>query len=111
MAQIAEHAVGGEARSPHRESNDYFHVEGHADAMESEEAVDSMMLDMRYFLEMVDQKHRYGANLLVYHEEWLRSKANQNFFYWLDFGEGKHIDLPGKDLLGIIPFAISRRMP
>jgi hypothetical protein len=70
-------------------------VEGHADAIESEEAVDPMILDMRYFLEMVDQKHRYGANLLVYHEEWLRSKANQNFFYWLDFGEGKHLNLPG----------------
>ena len=93
--QIAEHAVGEEARSPHRESNDYLDVESHADAIESEEAVDPMMLDMRYFLEMVDQKHRYGANLLVYHEEWLRSKANQNFLYWLDFGEGKHLDLPG----------------
>ena len=52
-------------------------------------------MDLRYFLEMIDQKHRYGANLLVYHEEWQRSTATQNFFYWLDYGEGRNVDLPG----------------
>ncbi|CAK4030644.1 Hypothetical predicted protein [Lecanosticta acicola] len=55
---------------------------------------DSMLLDLRYFLEMVDQKHRYGANLQVYHEEWQRSGTTQNFFYWLDHGDGRHEDLP-----------------
>ena len=96
VVQIAERAGGGgEARSPQREANDYSSVKSHADAIESEEAADSMLLDMRYFLEMVDQKHRYGANLLVYHEEWLRSETSRNFFYWLDFGEGRSLDLPG----------------
>ena len=95
-AYIAEHAVGGSPRSPQRESNDYLSVESHADAVgETEQAADSMLMDTRYFLEMIDQKHRYGANLLVYHEEWLKSKVNQNFFYWLDFGEGRILDLPG----------------
>jgi hypothetical protein len=52
-----------------------------------------MLMDLRYFLEMVDSKHRYGANLQVYHEYWKRQDTNQNFFYWLDHGDGKHLDL------------------
>lgn len=52
-----------------------------------------MLLDLRYFLEMVDQKHRYGANLQVYHEEWQRRETNENFFYWLDHGQGRLLDL------------------
>nr|POE77423.1 iq domain-containing protein iqm2 [Quercus suber] len=59
--------------------------------------LDTMTMDMRYFLEMVDPKHRYGANLQVYHEEWLRSQTEQNFFSWLDYGEGRSISLPWCD--------------
>jgi hypothetical protein len=51
------------------------------------------MMGLKYFLEMVDLKHRYGSNLRTYHEEWKRSDTNENFFYWLDYGEGKKIDL------------------
>jgi hypothetical protein len=47
---------------------------------------------LQYFLEMVDLKHRYGVNLRVYHEEWKRADTNENFFYWLDYGEGKNLD-------------------
>uniref|UniRef100_A0A0B7JQ07 IQ calmodulin-binding motif protein n=1 Tax=Bionectria ochroleuca TaxID=29856 RepID=A0A0B7JQ07_BIOOC len=42
---------------------------------------------------MVDVKHRYGSNLRTYHSEWLRSETTENFFYWLDIGEGKNIEL------------------
>ncbi|KAF9349860.1 hypothetical protein BGX26_011909, partial [Mortierella sp. AD094] len=28
-----------------------------------------------------------------YHEYWLRQETSQNFFYWLDKGEGKDVDL------------------
>ena len=52
-----------------------------------------MLMDLRYFLEMVDTKHRYGANLQVYHEFWKRQPTTQNFFYWLDHGHGRHLDL------------------
>ncbi|KAK4555134.1 hypothetical protein LTR86_007900 [Recurvomyces mirabilis] len=55
----------------------------------------SLFLDLRYFLEMVDVKHRYGTNLQVYHEEWQRSITKQNFFEWLDHGEGRHMSLSG----------------
>ncbi|KAH8163124.1 hypothetical protein CIB48_g5129 [Xylaria polymorpha] len=51
------------------------------------------MMGLQYFLEMVDLKHRYGSNLRTYHEEWKQSGTNENFFFWLDYGEGKNIDL------------------
>lgn len=51
------------------------------------------MMGLQYFLEMVDSKHRYGSNLRSYHEEWKKSNSKENFFYWLDHGEGKKIEL------------------
>lgn len=53
------------------------------------------MMDLQYFLEMVDVKHRYGSNLRTYHEEWKNSDTKENFFYWLDYGEGRFIDCQG----------------
>lgn len=53
------------------------------------------MMDLQYFLEMVDLKHRYGSNLRTYHEEWKKSDTKENFFYWLDYGEGRFIDCAG----------------
>lgn len=50
-------------------------------------------MDLQYFLEMVDQKHRYGSNLRKYHAVWKTKDTHQNFFYWLDQGEGKDIEL------------------
>src|SRR5271156_2772598 len=44
---------------------------------------------------MVDLKHRYGSNLRTYHEEWKKSDTHENFFYWLDYGEGRFIDCQG----------------
>jgi hypothetical protein len=52
------------------------------------------MMDLQYFLEMVDTKHRYGSNLRAYHEEWKKADTRENFFYWLDRGEGHNIELP-----------------
>ncbi|USW48241.1 Putative IQ domain-containing protein IQM [Septoria linicola] len=66
---------------------------GRRKSTQDAQELDSMLLDLRYFLEMVDHKHRYGANLQTYHEEWQRSKTNENFFYWLDHGEGRDADL------------------
>jgi hypothetical protein len=52
------------------------------------------MMDLQYFLEMVDQKHRYGSNLRAYHEQWKKTETHENFFYWLDKGEGRHFEHP-----------------
>lgn len=52
-----------------------------------------MMMDLSYFLEMVDVKHRYGSNLRKYHAEWKSRPTNENFFYWLDHGEGKDVEV------------------
>ena len=45
-------------------------------------------------LEVVDIKHRYGSNLQPYHEYWSQAATTQPFFFWLDHGEGKEVDLP-----------------
>jgi hypothetical protein len=52
------------------------------------------MMDLQYFLEMVDQKHRYGSNLRAYHEQWKKAETNENFYYWLDYGDGKNFEHP-----------------
>ncbi|KAF5849527.1 hypothetical protein GGP41_005009 [Bipolaris sorokiniana] len=52
------------------------------------------MMDLQYFLEMVDHKHRYGSNLRAYHEQWKKEDTHENFFYWLDYGEGKNYEHP-----------------
>lgn len=56
---------------------------------------EARMMGLRYFLEMVDLKHRYGSSLCRYHEEWKRSNTTENFFYWLDYGEGREVELEG----------------
>ncbi|KAL7939722.1 IQ calmodulin-binding motif protein [Trichoderma chlorosporum] len=53
----------------------------------------ALTLGLQYWLEIVDQKHRYGTNLRMYHEEWRKADTNENFFYWLDYGEGRYISL------------------
>ena len=55
------------------------------------------MMDLQYFLEMVDQKHRYGSNLRKYHAFWKLQPTSQNFFYWLDHGDGRDVELPECD--------------
>ncbi len=51
------------------------------------------MMDLQYFLELVDQKHRYGSNLRKYHSYWKTQDTDQSFFYWLDLGDGKDVNL------------------
>jgi hypothetical protein len=57
-------------------------------------AKNSKMMDLQYFLELVDQKHRYGSSLRKYHNYWKTQDTKQNFFYWLDEGDGKEVELP-----------------
>ncbi|KAJ3281295.1 hypothetical protein HK104_000103, partial [Borealophlyctis nickersoniae] len=54
----------------------------------------SLTLLTEHWLELTDKEHRYGSNLKPYHETWLASNTSQPFFYWLDHGEGKDVDLP-----------------
>lgn len=65
----------------------------HEAKMERQKA--AKIMDLQYFLEMVDLKHRYGSNLRTYHEEWKKAETNENFFYWLDYGEGRFVDCQG----------------
>ncbi|XP_074576407.1 IQ domain-containing protein IQM1-like [Curcuma longa] len=50
-------------------------------------------LAIRHWLEAIDTRHRYGHNLHLYYDVWSRSESRQPFFYWLDIGDGKEVNL------------------
>lgn len=50
-------------------------------------------LALQHWLEAIDPRHRYGHNLQFYYVTWLHCDSNQPFFYWLDIGEGKEVNL------------------
>ncbi|XP_030448618.2 IQ domain-containing protein IQM1-like isoform X2 [Syzygium oleosum] len=50
-------------------------------------------LALQHWLEAIDPRHRYSHNLHLYYDEWFKSETTQPFFYWLDVGQGKDINL------------------
>ncbi|KAL2548525.1 calmodulin-binding family protein [Forsythia ovata] len=50
-------------------------------------------LALQHWLEAIDPRHRYGHNLHFYYDLWSDSKSYQPFFYWLDVGDGKEVNL------------------
>ncbi|KEH32502.1 hypothetical protein MtrunA17_Chr4g0071041 [Medicago truncatula] len=50
-------------------------------------------LALQHWLEAIDPRHRYGHNLHMYYDIWFKSLSTQPFFYWLDVGDGKEINL------------------
>ncbi|XWS73429.1 hypothetical protein CRYUN_Cryun02cG0127500 [Craigia yunnanensis] len=50
-------------------------------------------LALRHWLEAIDPRHRYGHNLHFYYNQWLNSQSQEPFFYWLDIGEGKEVNI------------------
>ncbi|KAF5948120.1 hypothetical protein HYC85_014077 [Camellia sinensis] len=50
-------------------------------------------LAFQHWIEAIDPRHRYGHNLNAYYEEWCKADAGQPFFFWLDIGDGKEVDL------------------
>ncbi|KAH9327364.1 hypothetical protein KI387_007542, partial [Taxus chinensis] len=50
-------------------------------------------LALQHWLEAIDPRHRYGHNLHFYYYAWLKSDTKQPFFYWLDVGDGRDLNL------------------
>ncbi|KAG2718085.1 hypothetical protein I3843_03G201700 [Carya illinoinensis] len=50
-------------------------------------------LAQQHWLEAIDPRHRYGHNLQLYYDIWYASESTQPFFFWLDVGDGKEINL------------------
>lgn len=50
-------------------------------------------LAFQHWIEAIDPRHRYGHSLHLYYEEWCKADSGQPFFYWLDIGAGKDLDL------------------
>ncbi|CAA2970663.1 IQ domain-containing IQM3-like [Olea europaea subsp. europaea] len=53
----------------------------------------AQVLAFQHWIEAIDPRHRYGHSLHLYYKEWCKSNAGQAFFYWLDLGEGREVDL------------------
>ncbi|CAL9157753.1 IQ domain-containing protein IQM4 [Musa acuminata AAA Group] len=50
-------------------------------------------LALRHWLEAIDPRHRYGHNLHLYYDVWFASESTQPFFYWLDVGGGRGVNI------------------
>lgn len=50
-------------------------------------------LALQHWLEAIDARHRYGHNLRPYFLHWLQLETKEPFFYWLDIGEGRRVEL------------------
>lgn len=53
----------------------------------------AQLMSAHHFIEAADPKHRYGSKLGPYYKVWLDSGSHDNFFRWLDRGDGKGLDL------------------
>ncbi|KAJ6794546.1 IQ domain-containing protein IQM3-like [Iris pallida] len=53
----------------------------------------ALKLAFQHWIEAIDPRHRYGHNLHVYYLKWCESDAGQPFFYWLNVGDGRNVDL------------------
>ncbi|RZC84022.1 hypothetical protein C5167_046807 [Papaver somniferum] len=56
-----------------------------------------LLLAFQHWIEAIDPRHRYGHSLHLYYEVWRKGDTSQPFFYWLDIGDGKEVNL--KDCL------------
>jgi hypothetical protein len=54
----------------------------------------TLLLMQIHWLEAKDSKHRYGTLLHHYYEHWFEKSTDQNFFHWLDNGEGRTFSHP-----------------
>ncbi|CAK8535937.1 unnamed protein product [Lathyrus sativus] len=50
-------------------------------------------LARKHWLEAIDPRHRYGHNLHFYYDVWFQCQSSEPFFYWLDIGDGKKVDI------------------
>ncbi|KAL0341876.1 UNVERIFIED_CONTAM: IQ domain-containing protein IQM1 [Sesamum calycinum] len=53
----------------------------------------AQILIVKHWLEAIDPLHRYGETLMLYYNIWLSSHSPEPFFYWLDVGDGKEVDV------------------
>ncbi|KAM7223188.1 hypothetical protein V8F06_001401 [Rhypophila decipiens] len=77
--------------SEHHQSSKHATKAQHEQHQKQKE--EAKIINELYLLELVDTKHRYGINLFLYHQEWKKSPTTENFFFWLDFGAGRSLDL------------------
>jgi hypothetical protein len=73
----------------------------HPQGLGSQPGESALLLQCEHWLEATDPKHRYGNHLRPYYTRWISQKApsadalplGEDFFYWLDEGQGRTVDL------------------
>ena len=50
-------------------------------------------IECKHWLEVEDKYHRYGTYLRPYYDVWASLGSPGQFFHWLDYGDGRYIDL------------------
>lgn len=101
IGTIARRAAGDEDSEDLSDDNEdmteaereELRLKRHHQRLERQKA--AKIMDLQYWLESTDLKHRYGSNLRTYHEQWLKADTQENFFYWLDYGEGRNVEAAG----------------
>uniref|UniRef100_K3WJ07 Uncharacterized protein n=1 Tax=Globisporangium ultimum (strain ATCC 200006 / CBS 805.95 / DAOM BR144) TaxID=431595 RepID=K3WJ07_GLOUD len=68
---------------------------------EEDEDAGASMLHKDFWLEALDDQHRYGFHLRAFHRAWkddmarrVPAAADASFFHWLDHGRGRYVELP-----------------
>lgn len=59
----------------------------------SEIVANSLLMIPFYVFGQIGLRHQYGHDLHIYYDVWSRSENTELFFYWLDIGEGKEVNL------------------
>ncbi|KAG0592111.1 hypothetical protein M758_1G195200 [Ceratodon purpureus] len=53
----------------------------------------ALKLALEHWLEAIDARHRYGHNLRPYYLHWVELETVEPFFYWLDLGAGRQVEV------------------
>ncbi|KAL3662408.1 hypothetical protein V7S43_012735 [Phytophthora oleae] len=78
-------------------------VRPHSDREPADLTFGASILHKDFWLEALDEQHRYGFHLRAFHKAWKqemieekggRTSEDASFFHWLDYGNGKNLDLP-----------------
>lgn len=91
--RVGSDATSEESESAAENDTERMRIREHKRKKKQERDGYAKMIGLEYYLEAVDHKHRYGSSLRKYHNVWKESDTKDNFFHWLDEGEGKNVDL------------------
>lgn len=106
LFQHLDHKLVCEEQSSHSSSDRWHQLRQMMESIHDLSIKDSsrikktpiLLLHHDFWLEALDRQHRYGSHLRVFYNRWKQENVwrqdNCSFFYWLDHGNGKNIEVP-----------------